>query len=193
MNLIDKMPSFFNNSIDTVIQNALQIEADTINEEAKSTLDQFFVDSCTWGLDNWEKMLGIPKNNFDLITRRENIKAKMRSRGTSTIAVIKNICESYSNGEVEIIEDNANYSFTIKFIGTLGIPKAFEELDRTINEIKPCHLAHNYAFTYMSWEAFDKYNYTWEKWDTLKLTWDEFETYNGENNKEGSVLDAKSS
>lgn len=177
MALIDKLPFFDENIIVKAIQDAFEVEVDNLIQEAASTLDQFFVDTCTWGLDYWEKMLGINKNNFDLITRRENIKAKMRSRGTSTVKVIKNICEAYSNGEVEIIEDNANYSFTVKFVGSMGIPKAFEELDRTINEIKPCHLGHKYEFTYMSWNSFDNYNYTWNQWDTLNLTWDEFEVY----------------
>ncbi len=178
MKLIDKLPKIFHNAVVSKMQEAFQIEADNLEEERNATLDQFFLDSCTWGLDYWEKMLGIKKNNFDLITRRENIKAKMRSRGTSTLSLIKNICESYSNGEVEIIENNSNYSFTIKFIGTLGIPKAFEELDKTINEIKPCHLAHNYDFTYITWDKLDNYNKTWDEWDTLNLTWDELEVYN---------------
>ena len=93
-------------------------------------------------------MLGISKNNNDIQTRRENIKAKMRSRGTTSIEVIKNICEAYSYGEVEIVVDHANYSFEIHFVGSIGVPKAFAELDKTIEEIKPCHLAHSYKFRY---------------------------------------------
>ncbi|MBP3928060.1 MAG: YmfQ family protein, partial [Peptostreptococcaceae bacterium] len=116
--------------------------------EVENTLNQFFVDSATYGLDYWEKMLGISKNNNDIQTRRENIKAKMRSRGTTSIEVIKNICEAYSYGEVEIVVDHSNYSFEINFIGSIGVPKAFAELDKTINEIKPCHLAHSYKFNY---------------------------------------------
>lgn len=148
MNLIDKLPSFYENEIDKVIQNSLSLEANTLHSEVKNTLDQLFLDTCTWGLDYWEHMLGIAKNNLDMQTRRENIKAKMRSRGTTTVGVIKNICEAYSNGEVEIIENYSDYSFIVKFVGAKGIPAALNELDKTINEIKPCHLAHSYKFTY---------------------------------------------
>ena len=103
MSLINKLPSFYDNDIVKPIQNVLNIEADSINSTVEDTLNRFFVSNATYGLDNWEKMLGISKNNFDIQTRRENIKAKMRSRGTTSIAVIKNICEAYSNGEVDVI------------------------------------------------------------------------------------------
>ena len=160
MSLINKLPSFYDNDITKSIQNSLDIESSSINENLEELLNQFFVNSATYGLDNWESMLGISKNNFDYVTRRENIKAKMRSRGTTTISVIKNICEAYSNGIVDIIVDHEHYSFIIDFVGTIGIPKAFAELDKTIEEIKPAHLAHSYKINYNTHN--DIVNYTHE-------------------------------
>lgn len=148
MAYIDNINNNFDNPITKPIIDVLEIEENILNECIESTLNQFYVDSATYGLDCWEKMLGISKNTFDIQTRRENIKAKMRSRGTTTVSVIKNICEAYSNGEVDIIVNHSDYSFVIDFIGTIGIPMAFAELDKTINEIKPCHLAHSYRFNY---------------------------------------------
>ena len=159
MNLINKLPSFYENDIVKSIQNALGVEADSINNTVEDTLNQFFVSNATYGLDNWEKMLGISKNNFDIQTRRENIKAKMRSRGTTSIDVIKNICEAYSNGEVEVVVNHEDYSFIIKFVGSIGIPQAFEELDKTIENIKPCHLAHSYEFTYNAHNRLSKFTH----------------------------------
>ena len=159
MSLINKLPSFYENDIVKPIQNALGVEADSINNTVEDTLNQFFVSNATYGLDNWEKMLGISKNNFDIQTRRENIKAKIRSRGTSTERMIKNICEAYSNGIVEIIVNHADYSFVIKFVGSIGIPQAFAELDKTIEEIKPCHLAHSYEFTYNAHSKLSKFTH----------------------------------
>ena len=161
MNLINKLPSFYDNDITRPIQNSFTVEVNSVNDEVENTLNQFFVDSATYGLDKWESMLGISKNNFDIQTRRENIKAKMRSRGTTTISVIKNICEAYSNGIVEVIVNHSDYSFVIDFIDTIGIPKAFDELDKAINEIKPCHLAHSYKFNYNTHS--DISNYTHEQ------------------------------
>ena len=83
----------------------------------------------------------------------------MRSRGTTSIEVIKNICEAYSYGEVEIVVDHSNYSFEINFIGSIGVPKAFAELDKTINDIKPCHLAHTYKFNYNTHASLSGYTH----------------------------------
>ena len=161
MSLINKLPYFYDNDITKPIQNSLDIEANSINENLDDLLNQFFVNSATYGLDSWESMLGISKNTFDYVTRRENIKAKMRSRGTSSIEVIKNICEAYSNGIVEINVNHADYSFEISFISTIGVPLSFEEMDRVVNEIKPCHLAHSYKFNYNTHS--DISNYTHEQ------------------------------
>ena len=160
MSLITKLPYFYDNYVVNPIQEALSNEVDLLKNNLDDTLNQCFVDSATHGLDKWEKMLGIPKNNYDYQTRRENIKAKMRSRGTTTMTVIKNICEAYSNGIVDIIVDHEHYSFVIDFVGTIGIPKAFAELDKTIEEIKPCHLAHSYKINYNTHK--DIVNYTHE-------------------------------
>ena len=88
MSLINKLPSFYDNYITKPIQDSFTVEANLMNDKVEKTLEQFFVDSATYGLDYWEKMLGISKNNNDIQTRRENIKAKMRSRGTTNIKVI---------------------------------------------------------------------------------------------------------
>lgn len=160
MAYIDNINNNFDNPITKPIIDVLEIEENILNECIESTLNQFYVDSATYGLDCWEKMLGISKNNFDIQTRRENIKAKMRSRGTTSIEVIKNICEAYSNGEVDVIVNHSDYSFIIKFVGSIGIPKAFEELDKTINEIKPCHLAHSYKFNYITNKQLKDYTHS---------------------------------
>lgn len=169
MSLINKLPSFYDNYITKPIQDSFTVEANLMNDKVEKTLEQFFVDSATYGLDYWEKMLGISKNNNDIQTRRENIKAKMRSKGTTTFTMIKNLCEAYSNGIVEINVDHSNYSFEIVFVSTIGVPLSFEELDRVINEIKPCHLAHSYKFNYNTNKDVSKYtheqlaNYTHEE------------------------------
>ena len=159
MSLINKLPSFYDKEITKPIQNSITVEANSINDEVENTLNQFYVDSATFALDKWEKMLGISKNNNDIQTRRENIKAKMRSRGTTSIEVIKNICEAYSYGEVEIIVNHSDYSFVIDFIGRIGVPKAFAELDKTVNDIKPCHLAHGYKFNYNTHSNISNYTH----------------------------------
>lgn len=159
--MIDKINHNFDNLITKPIIDALEIEENVLNENIDDLKNQFYIDSATWGLDNWESMLGISKNNFDFQTRRENIKAKIRSKTTLTYEALKNICESYSHASVDIIVNHSDYSFVIDFTGTIGIPIAFEELDKVINEVKPAHLAHTYKFNFNTHG--DISNYTHER------------------------------
>jgi hypothetical protein len=60
--------------------------------------------------------------------------------------MIIDTAKSYSNGNVEVIEDPTNYSFKIKFVGTKGIPANMADLTLTINEIKPAHLSFTFEY-----------------------------------------------
>lgn len=105
--------------------------------EAKAALadvvDQFFVDTATWGLSSWETALGIQvdeKKTLDL--RRSCIRGKLRGNGMTTVAMIKNVAESYSNGDVAVTEYPAQYRLEIKFVGTVGIPPNMDDLTQTL-------------------------------------------------------------
>ncbi|EML1138429.1 YmfQ family protein [Clostridioides difficile] len=145
MKLIDKLPSFYNNSITSKIQEAYDIELSTLRETYDDTFDQFFVDTATWGLDYWENILSI-KNRFDLSIedRRSNIKAKMRGKGTTTIEVIKAISEAYTKTDVDVEVFSNLFSFTLSFITNNCSYNTILELDKKIEEIKPAHLEHKF-------------------------------------------------
>ena len=89
--------------------------------------------------------------------------------------MIEDVSRSYSNGEVEVIEDNKNSRFVVRFVGTLGIPGNMADLKLTIEEIKPAHLAVEYEYIYNTWEAGSvatwgrAESYTWEEIRTVKL------------------------
>ncbi|WP_150273210.1 putative phage tail protein [Paenibacillus tepidiphilus] len=118
------------------------------------------VESATWGLSRWEKVLGLTTDlSKSDVTRREIIKAKLRGSGTTTPEMIQRTASAFSGGEVEVVEVPGEYSFIVHFVGTLGIPANMAGLIQSIEEIKPAHL--DYSF---------EYTYTW--WDSLKpLTW----------------------
>ncbi|MGO0901759.1 putative phage tail protein [Clostridioides difficile] len=145
MKLIDKLPSFYNNSITSKIQEAYDIELEILRETYDDTFDQFFVDTATWGLDYWENILSI-KNRFDLSIedRRSNIKAKMRGKGTTTIEVVKAISEAYTKTNVDVEVFSNLFSFTLSFITNDCSYNTILELDKKIEEIKPCHLEHKF-------------------------------------------------
>jgi hypothetical protein len=152
------------------IYNAENTEINLVENSTQDLLYQCFIDTATWGLEYWEKFLGIDvdKTKSDMF-RRERIKAKIRGYGTITKEFIQNVASSFANGEVEVIEYPSEYKFVVKFVGVKGIPLNMLDLTKTIEEIKPAHLNYEYQYTYNVW------NFLISKvWNDLKpYTWDQ--------------------
>ncbi|CCL56658.1 putative phage tail protein [Clostridioides difficile] len=142
MKLIDKLPSFDRNYIVEEIQGAYDTELNILKEDIDDTFNQLFVDTATWGLDMWEDILCIEKKELDFDTRRSNIKAKMRSRGTSTIEVIKSICEAYTKSETDIKVYSDEFTFVLSFIANNCDYKTLLDCSDMIERVKPAHLLH---------------------------------------------------
>jgi uncharacterized protein YmfQ (DUF2313 family) len=111
------------------------------------------LDTADLTLERWETEVGIEvKNNYDIEFRKSRIRSKLRGKGTVTVNLMKNVAESFANGEVDIIENNPTYSFTVKFVGSKGIPPNLDDLKAAIEQIKPAHLAVLYEFKYNTYQ-----------------------------------------
>lgn len=150
INIINYVPLYYRK--DDFMLQLLNSENEELKRFCKSldeTLNQFFVDTATYSLDTYEKELGLTKDpTMTIEQRRERIKAKFRSVGTTTIEMVKNVCNAFIGGKVDVIENSSNYEFTIKFIDILGIPSKIDDLYKVIEDIKPAHLNVKYEFTY---------------------------------------------
>lgn len=177
--LIEKYPNLLkDNEIFKLIQKALENEDNFRKRAFQDILNQCFVVSATWGLDEWEELAGLPiSRHLKTRIRRQNILNALQNRETTTVKVIKNLAESYSGGECEVTEQNSEYKFTIKFIGVRGEPDSLPALREAIERVKPAHLRYDFIFTYMTWDECTRYHKTWNKWEELNLTWHEFERY----------------
>ena len=124
-----------------------------LNADIDDVLAQFFVDTATWGLANWERICGISTDETKPIDQRRSVvKSKLRGIGTVTVGLIESVAESYANGDVEVIEDNANYTIAIKFVGKLGVPPNLDDIKKALRDIIPAHLVVNYVFTYVTYD-----------------------------------------
>ena len=155
------------------IFNAQGAELDNIYNAVNEILAQCFVNTATWGLGYWERMLTIPADNSkEAAYRRDVILSKIKGTGNVTPALIKTVAESYNNGEVDIIEHPETYSFEVKFIGNRGIPPNLSDLQNAIAELKTAHLAVTYTFTYTIWGEVKQ-----TTWAVVKTgTWGELKT-----------------
>lgn len=147
-----------------------------LNDDIQDLLFQFSVETATWGLVKWEKLCGIVTDTSKpLEQRRSVVRSKLRGMGTVTAALIKNVAESYLNGEVEVVEKSAEYTILIRFVGKLGIPPNLDDIKNALREIIPAHLLIDYEFTFTTWDRLDSFNYTWDQIDALNKTWNEIE------------------
>lgn len=162
MTLIEMLPDTYQHSAEIAdIENTLNTETEKVHNAKDDLLLQLNVETATWGLKLWEKAYGLQTDvSKSFADRRSRIKSKMRSAGVTTVAMIQNVAESFSNGEVDVIEYPAEYRFDIKFIGTLGIPPNMGDLTAALEEIKPAHLAYAYVYIFVTHEELKKFTHT---------------------------------
>lgn len=170
MDLIELLPDYYqDNETMEELQSILSTKINTLATDLDTTIDQNFITTTAALLSRYEKIFALSidvskSNEF----RRERIKAKIAGTGTTTKQMIEDVAKSYSNGDVEIIEDNANYKFIVKFVGTIGIPANMADLTLTIEEIKPAHLSFIFEYIYNTHGALKLYTHGYLKQFTHK-------------------------
>lgn len=150
-NLSQYLPDYYQNirEFQTLIGTENE-EVEQLSATIDEVLEQFYVDTATWGLANWERICGIPTDESKLIDQRRSvINSKLRGIGTVTVALIKNVAESWYNGEVEVTEQPSLYTVKIKFVSKLGVPSNLTDIQNALREILPAHLAINFEFSYL--------------------------------------------
>ena len=147
------LPSFYFGSEEVKnIQASLLLQDLQVKQSIEDILDQLFVDKATWGLASWERMLNLKiDKNEKYENRRARIKMRLRGIGVFNKVMVKNLCKSFVNGEVCVIENNADSSFIIKFIDIKGIPGNIEYLRLAIEEVKPAHLNFSFEYLFNAW------------------------------------------
>lgn len=155
------------------IMQAQSAELDSLYEALDEIMNQYFVQTAIWGLEIWEQELGIQTDKAKPIDQRRSvILSKLRGIGTVTISLIKSIAEAYDGGTVDVTEVPKEYKFKVTFVDTRGVPPNIDDLKAAIEEIKPAHLAVEYAFTYSTWGELKP-----NTWGKLKnYTWGDIKT-----------------
>ena len=165
-------PSYYKNSkVMHDILDSLESEYIRLKEATQLTEDAFFVLLSDYTISRHELDVGLPVDEeTDLETRRSKILSRLRGTGTVTKTMIKNVANSFVNGEIEVIEYADKYMFAIKFISKKGVPYNLNDIKSVIEEIKPAHLALEIIFTYRLWQdVLEKLS----DWQTVRQnTWD---------------------
>jgi hypothetical protein len=152
MNLIEFLPERYRNIAEIYdFEQAVQGIADMTEKEIDELFLQLNVQTATWGLDLWEKQYGLDTDvNKSYDFRRTRLMSRMRGAGTTTVEMIKNVAESFINGNVKITEHNKEYYFDVEMVDKIGIPPNFDDLKAALEEIKPAHLAICWIIKYVT-------------------------------------------
>lgn len=147
-----------------------EIQFDKLGFHIKDLEKQLNIDTATWGLEIYEKELGIRADlNKSLDDRRSVIKSKWRGTGKVDRMLIKIVVDAYTNGSVDVIFDGQIY---VIFNDIRGRPSNIEDVYRILEDIIPAHLNIVYEFVYIVWKELAGYT-----WNNLKnFTWDELKT-----------------
>ncbi len=137
-------------------------------------MKQCFIATATWGLTRWEKFFGLPTNlSLTYEQRREILYAKIQGQGTVTVELIKTVAAAFSGGDVEVIEDNPNHCFTVRFVGIKGIPRNMSGFIAMLESIKPAHLAYRFEYRYTVWNDVAPM-----KWNEVQaMSWEEIRIF----------------
>lgn len=156
------MPVYYRGSkVVEDLTHPIDLENTISLQKIQEMIDQFIVSTATTALSRYEEQYGLEVNPQGITTdeRRSRIKAKMRSVGPVNAVMIQNVVSAWTNADVEIIEDFANYKITIKFVNVIGIPTKIDDVYKAISEIIPAHIKVEYQFKYRRYEELTGYTH----------------------------------
>lgn len=149
------------------------LEAKTALEDV---MDQFFVDTATWGLALWEWQVGLQTDtSLSTDARRAAVRQKLVASGNTTAEMVRGLAESITGYEARVIV-NSDYSFSLEFLGEKNelADIDVEEVRSIVEQIKPAHL--RFVISGITWADVESVGLTWQYFEDNPTTWAEFES-----------------
>ena len=178
IDLISNLPQMWHEVKEMkAIQDTASLELNVQVSDMNDLFSQCYIATTTWGLDLWEKELGIITNTeLTDSDRRIGIITRLLGTTTSTVKLIKTLSEKITGGKCIVIENNANYEFVVHFTKPYGTPNNLTALTFAIEECKPAHLNFGYTYTYAKWSEI--LPLTWGQ--AREKTWGQIKIYEGD-------------
>lgn len=117
-------------------------EHENIRKAILDALNQFFVERATWGLEMWERVLGIPTNPLESTEmRRKTIRLKLRQPGSVTDEFMTKLVNQYiSDAQGVVLSFPSEYRIEILYHG--GTVLDYSKLRDAINLYIPAHIGY---------------------------------------------------
>lgn len=160
--LLELLPPYEKNSrVFQEIMSVEQIEFDKLNIDIADLEKQLNIDTATWGLEIYEKELGLPVNqDLSINTRRKLIKSKLLMQPPASKSKIVDIIKSFvETAEVKEYFSEYKFEVVLKTLDTIG--DKLHYIKQIVDDFKPAHL--DYAFT-VCYLFYPKISYMFGKW-----------------------------
>lgn len=117
-------------------------EHNTIRIDLQELLDQFFITSATYGLADWENLVGIDTDqSLDLDARRQAVMAKLQNPDSVTESFLTNLVNRYiADKQGTILSYPEEYRIEILYHG--GQILDYEKLRTAISTYIPAHIGY---------------------------------------------------
>lgn len=124
---------------------AEQPEIDRMITDLQELLQQFYIKSATYALEDWEDEFAIERNSaLTLRQRRARILAKLNSNPPATVKMLENlVLQTLSANAVTIIEQPEEYHFDI-YVNTDYLIETLDIADDAVRQARPAHLSYKF-------------------------------------------------
>ena len=124
---------------------AEQPEIDRLEAYLTELLQQFYIKSATWALEDWEAEFGLAADStLTLRQRRARVLARLNSNPPATVRMLENlVLQTLSANAVTIVERPAEYSFDI-YVNTDYLVETFAIADEAVRQARPAHLSYKF-------------------------------------------------
>ena len=107
--------------------------------------NQFYVETATWGLSDWERIIDLKPDADDSYEQRRNrILLYLQDRQISTVDFLGKVASRYlRNGSADIVERNEQNAFFVRINGDLDkVQVDMKGMHEAIDLYKPAHLGY---------------------------------------------------
>lgn len=134
--------------LESVVMNELidasGIEFDNVRDVIDDILNQFFVATATWGLDSWEKFLGITDTSKTIDARRQAIIQKINGSQTATLDFMTRLVNQYIDDASGIVVYHPE-TYSIEIDIPLIDKENLKKISQDVNTYIPAHIGPYYG------------------------------------------------
>ena len=164
--LIDYVPQYYGDILESSeIFSSEDKEIARFYENLNDLLIQFRAGTATWGLKEWERIIGVETDETKPIEERRSVViAKLRGFGVVNAAHIESVAEAFQGGDIKVTEKPGEYKVQVEFTSVYGVPSNLDDLTTILREIIPAHLEIEYKFKYVTYSVVKTAYANYDEW-----------------------------